>query len=131
MWMVNTVGSMTGRVGSKKMAFHGAMLMVVWSFMPLILSAAYAQPNESVPTTGVPPGGIDSECRVALQKLPCKGIEPGSGRLRTCYENNKGQLTPSCRQQVQDRPSEAAALMVMPAAAAAGGDTRDRRRADH
>jgi len=119
MWMENTVGSMTGRVGSKKMAFHGAMLMVVWSFMPLILSAAYAQPNESVPATGVPAGGIDSECRVALEKLPCKGIEPGSGRLRTCYENNKGQLTPSCRQQVQERPSEAAALMVMPAAAAA------------
>ena len=98
-----------------KMAFHGSMLMLVWSFMPMMLPAAYSQPTEPVPVESVvppPPGGIDRECRAALEKL-CKGIEPGSGRLRTCYEDNKGKLTPSCRQQVQERPSEAAAIMGM------------------
>ena len=98
-----------------KMAFHGTMLMLVWSFMPMMLPDAYSQPKEPVPVEPVippPPGGIDRECRVALEKL-CEGIEPGSGRLRTCYEDNKGKLTPSCRQQVQERPSEAAAIMGM------------------
>ena len=56
--------------------------------------------------------GIDRECRAALEKL-CESIEPGSGRIRKCYEDNKGTLTPSCRQQVQERPSEAAAILGM------------------
>ena len=53
-----------------KMAFHGTMLMVVWSFMPMMLPAAYSQPTEPVPVEPVvppPPGGIDRECRVALE----------------------------------------------------------------
>ena len=66
--------------------------------------------------------GIDRECRAALEKL-CQGIEPGSGRLRKCYEDNKGKLTPSCRQQVQERKSEAAAILGM--------TPRAGRRADH
>jgi hypothetical protein len=70
--------------------------------------------NSQGNVAGVPPapGSIDSECRVALEKL-CGTIEPGSGRLRTCYEDNKGKLTPSCRQQVEERPSEAAAILGM------------------
>ena len=86
-----------------KMAFHGTMLML-WSLMPTVLPVAYSEPP--------PPEGIDRECRAALEKL-CEGIEPGSGRLRKCYEDNKGKLTPSCRQQVQERKSEAAAIMGM------------------
>ena len=88
---------------------------VVMELMPMMLPAAYSQPTEPVPVEPVvppPPGGIDRECRAALEKL-CEGIEPGSGRLRTCYEDNKGKLTPSCRQQVQERPSEAAAILGM------------------
>ncbi len=103
-----------------KTGFHGTMLMLVWSFMPMMLPAAYSQPKEPVPVEPVvppPPGGIDPECRASLEKL-CQGIEPGSGRLRTCYEDNKGKLTPSCRQQVQERPSEAAAILGMTATAA-------------
>ena len=98
-----------------RMAVHGTMLLLVWSFMPMLLPAAYSQPTEPVPVEPVvppPSGGIDRECRAALEKL-CTGIEPGSGRLRTCYEDNQGKLTPSCRQQVQERPSEAAAILGM------------------
>ena len=42
-----------------------------------------------------------------------QGIEPGSGRLRKCYDENQGKLTPSCRQQVQENKSEAAAILGM------------------
>ena len=74
----------------------------------------------------MPPGGIDPECRAALEKLPCKGIEPGSGRVRACYDKNKGTLTPSCRQQVDERPSEAASILLMaPAAAAAAASAKE------
>ena len=86
-----------------KMVFHGTMLML-WSLMPTVLPVAYSEPP--------PPEGIDRECRAALEKL-CEGIQPGSGRLRKCYEDNQGKLTPSCRQQVQERKSEAAAIMGM------------------
>ena len=61
--------------------------------------------------------GIDPECRVALEKLfetLCQGIEQGSGRLRQCYEDNESALTPSCRQQVRERTSEAAAILTTP-----------------
>jgi opacity protein-like surface antigen len=95
------------------------VLMVLWSVIPMMVPAAYSQPKEPV----VPPmqeyAGIDSECRAALEKL-CEGIEPGSGRLRKCYDENEGKLTPSCRQQVQDRKAEAAAIMAAPMAAAPG-----------
>ncbi len=113
------------RSSGVRMAFHGTLLMAVWSVMPVMLSAAYAQPKEPVPASGVPPGGIDADCRVALGKLPCQGIKQGSGRIRTCYEDNKGQLTPSCRQQVEEHMSEASAIMLMPAAA--GGRRRQGR----
>ena len=98
-----------------RMVFHGTMLLLVWSFMPMLLPPAHSQLTEPVPMEPVvppPSGGIDRECRAALERL-CTGIEPGSGRLRTCYEDNKGKLTPSCRQQVQERKSEAAAIMGM------------------
>ena len=36
-----------------KMAFHGTMLMLVWSFMPMMLPAAYSQPKEPVPVEPV------------------------------------------------------------------------------
>ena len=58
-----------------RMAVHGTMLMLVWSFMPMLLPAAYSQPTEPVPVEPVvppPPGGIDRECRAALEKL-CTG----------------------------------------------------------
>ena len=40
--------------------------------------------------------GIDPECRAAFEKLfetLCQGIEPGSGRLRQCYEDNEANPT--------------------------------------
>ena len=100
-----------------EMALHVTMLMLLWSVVPLILPPAYSQPKEPVPVEPVvpslpPPIGIDRECRTALEKL-CEGIEPGSGRLRKCYDENEGKLTPSCRQQVQDNKSEAAAILGM------------------
>ena len=59
--------------------------------------------------------GIDPECRAEFEKLfatLCQGIEPGSGRLRKCYEDNESALTPSCREQVGARKSEAAAMLA-------------------
>ena len=32
-----------------RMAFHGTMLLLVWSVMPMLLPAAYSQPMEPVP----------------------------------------------------------------------------------
>jgi hypothetical protein len=60
---------------------------------------------------------IDPECRAEFEKLIetlCQGIEPGSGRIRKCYEDNESALTPSCREQVGARKSEAAAMLVKP-----------------
>ena len=65
----------------------------------------------------LPSTGIDRECRASLEKL-CEGIEPGSGRLRKCYDENQGKLTPSCRQQVEEHKSEAAAILLMTPTAA-------------
>ena len=99
-------------------AFHRTMLiMLLWSVVPVMLPAVYSQTTEPLP---IPPAslGIDSECRAALEKL-CQGIEPGSGRLRKCYDEKQGTLTPSCRQQVQENKSEAAAILGVPAAALA------------
>ena len=68
-----------------KMVSYGTMLLLTWSFMPMMLPPAYSrtqgacaggtgvpQPKEPVPMEpgGVPPGGIDPECRAALEKLP-------------------------------------------------------------
>ena len=57
-------------------------------------------------------GGVDRECRAALEKL-CQDVEPGSGRIRRCFEANEGKLTPSCREQVYERKSEATAILAM------------------
>lgn len=115
MWMSNRlmqkVSQMHTVVRLGNMAFHRTMLVLLWSVMPLMVPAVYSQPKEPVPP---PPAslGIDNECRAALEKL-CEGIEPGSGRLRKCYDDNQGKLTPSCRQQVQEYKSEAAAILGM------------------
>ncbi len=116
MWNMQEVSQQNN---GARLAFLGIMLMLVWNLMPMMLPAAYAQPKEPAPVSGTPSGAVDAECSAALGKLPCKGAEPSSSGLGTCYEANKGQLTPACRQQAQDRPSEAAALMGMTAGTAA------------
>ena len=73
-------------------------------------------PTEAVPTNSqsvesVPASpGIGLECRQALETL-CVGIQPGGGRLRTCYDDKEHTLTPNCRQQVQMHKAEAAAIL--------------------
>ena len=38
-----------------KMVFYGTMLLLTWSFMPMMLPPAYSQPKEPVPVEpGVP-----------------------------------------------------------------------------
>jgi hypothetical protein len=83
--------------------------------------ATFAQRKRMEPRTQQDLGkqdlAIDPECRAEFEKLfatLCQGIEPGSGRLRKCYEDNESALTPSCRQQVGARKSEAAAMLVTP-----------------
>ena len=83
--------------------------------------ATFAQRKRMEPRTQQDLGkqdlAIDPECRAEFEKLfetLCQGIEPGSGRLRKCYEDNESTLTPSCRQQVGARKSEAAAMLVTP-----------------
>ena len=111
------VSPMHKGVRSAEMGFQATTLMLLWSVMPLMLSPAYSQPKDPVPVEPVVPSqlpstGIDRECRASLEKL-CEGIEPGSGRLRKCYDENQGKLTSSCRQQVQENKSEAAAILGM------------------
>ena len=59
MWMWNRlrqkVSLMHNGVRLGKLAFHGTMLMLLWSVMPLILPSAYSQPQEPVPVEPVVP----------------------------------------------------------------------------
>ena len=78
--------------------------------------ATFAQRKRMEPRTQQDLGkqdlAIDPECRAEFEKLVatlCQGIEPGK-----CYEDNESALTPSCRQQVGARKSEAAAMLVTP-----------------
>ena len=53
MWMRNRltqkVSQMHTGVRLGNMAFHGTMLMLLWSVMPLMVPAVYSQPKEPVP----------------------------------------------------------------------------------
>ena len=55
-----------------------------------------SQPGGKATHSKTLPAGVDRECRAALEKL-CEGVEPGSGRIRRCFDANEGKLTPSCR----------------------------------
>ncbi len=59
MWMWNRlrqkVSLMHNGVRLGKLAFHGTMLMLLWSVVPLILPSAYSQPQEPVPVEPVVP----------------------------------------------------------------------------
>src|SRR4030095_2446288 len=120
MWMNrlrHKVSPLHKGVRSAEMGFQATTLMLLWSVMPLMLSPAYSQPKDPVPVEPVVPSqlpstGIARAGRASLRKL-CAGIEPGSGRLRKCYDENQGKLTSSCRQQVQENKSEAAAILGM------------------
>ena len=47
---------------------------------------------------------IGPNCRAEVKKL-CGGVEPGSGRIRQCIQDNEGKLSPACRQKIQEKVS--------------------------
>ena len=63
-----------------KMVSYGTMLLLIWSFMPMILPAAYSQPKEPVPVEPVvpPPGGMIRSVASHLRNSPAKALSPAA-----------------------------------------------------
>ena len=103
---------MTDLLRREKLAIYGTTILF-WALMHTVLPVAYSESPPPEPPLLQEYQGIDPECRAALETL-CVGVEPGSGRLKKCYQDNESKLTPACRQQVQERKSEAASILATP-----------------
>ena len=53
--LMQEVSQMSNGVRLGKMAFHGTMLMLLWSYMPMMVPVAHSQPQEPVPVEPVVP----------------------------------------------------------------------------
>jgi hypothetical protein len=51
-------------------------------------------------------GGLAPNCRAEIKQL-CQGVEPGGGRMRKCFKENEGKLSPACRQQIEEHRGRA------------------------
>ena len=128
MWMRNRlmqkVSQMHTVVRFGKMAFHGTLLMVAWSVMPLMLPTAYSQPKEPVPAQAAS-RRHRCECRVALRNFPARALSLAavvSERAMTKQRQAYPVLSPAGR----EHKSEAAALYGDAGGGGRDGDTRDR-----
>ena len=106
------------RTGILTLFLLSFVAMVACLASPSIWNAWSAElgPSTVTPTAEETPYeyiGIDLQCRAALETL-CEGVAPGGGRLKKCYYDNESKLTPSCRQQVQERKAEAASILATP-----------------
>jgi hypothetical protein len=54
---------------------------------------------------------VDPQCIDQL-KSQCGEIEPGSGRIQKCFDDNRDKFSPVCQQQLMEGKAEAAAGMV-------------------
>ncbi len=91
--LMQKVSQMHTVVRLGNMAFHGTMRDVVMErHAHDVAGRLFAAQGTCAGGTGIPPAslGIDRECRASLEKL-CEGIEPGSGRLRKCYDEQPRQ----------------------------------------
>jgi hypothetical protein len=85
----------------------------------LLSAEATTQPEEPA-AGGAPTGGpIPQNCLVEIKQL-CQGVKPGGGRMRKCIQDNEGKLSPTCRQQVQERRERAKGRMQEVKAACEG-----------
>lgn len=55
--------------------------------------------------------GVDSQCIDQLENV-CGEVQPGSGRIQQCFDNNRDKFTPVCQQQLMEGKAETAAAIV-------------------
>jgi hypothetical protein len=103
--------------------FLAVLLMVAQGLAPVSATgeptggpALFAQPSgdpdqpggHEEPGAGGPrgQGGLTPNCRAEIKQL-CQGVEPGGGRIRKCMKENEGNLSPGCRQQIEEHRGRA------------------------